>query len=178
VLLTAILNETMNAALDNSKCSISNSIENELRPIYADRNQIAYAIKELLKFIKVAPRRGCHIKLSAKNSDLEKSNPYNLPQGNYVIITIDSDSYFITTDRTDKVFDPYFSQYYTDNGLELAKIRSIVVAHDGFISVTSLPAMGTSFKIILKAHEEAPKNIASAVADKQNNTKLSDSLRR
>ncbi|OQX83290.1 MAG: hypothetical protein B6D63_06465 [Candidatus Latescibacteria bacterium 4484_7] len=169
VALPAMIREITSNTINSTECNVTQSMDKGLWPVHGDRSQIEYVITELLKFIKVAARRGCLIEISARNERLESSNPYELPAGKYVLIRVSSDSYFITKDRTDRIFDPFFSQFYTDNGLELARIRSIVAAHNGFIGITSLPETGTSFRIILRAATEASgKTLFSKRQNKEN----------
>lgn len=47
------------------------------------------------------------------------------------------------------IFDPYFTTKYTGTGLGLAIVYNIIEAHDGKITVQSLPGDGTVFTIFL-----------------------------
>jgi signal transduction histidine kinase len=50
----------------------------------------------------------------------------------------------------DKLFDPFFTTRDKGTGLGLAIVHQIIELHEGNIEVTSIPAQGSVFKVILK----------------------------
>jgi signal transduction histidine kinase len=55
----------------------------------------------------------------------------------------------IPAELTDRVFSPFFTTKPRGNGLGLAIVRKIVVAHEGQIDVATPPSGGTQFRVAL-----------------------------
>jgi len=75
----------------------------------------------------------------------------NIPDGDFVCITIQDTGFGIPLEVQDKIFDPYYSTKQEGSGLGLAICHSIILKHDGHIAVQSIPGEGTTFSIYLPA---------------------------
>ena len=55
----------------------------------------------------------------------------------------------VSTELSDKIFNPFFTTKTTGSGLGLPIVRKIVDAHDGRIDLSSTPGQGTRFRVTL-----------------------------
>ena len=76
-----------------------------------------------------------------------------------VRVTIQDTGEGMPPDRLARVFDAFFTTKARGTGLGLAITRRIVVAHHGTVDVSSAPAHGTIFTIVLPA-----RGVATEVA--------------
>ena len=52
----------------------------------------------------------------------------------------------------DHIFEPYFTTKSAGNGIGMASTLDIIYEHGGGIRVESTPGQGTSFQVLLPAH--------------------------
>ncbi|NUM79670.1 PAS domain S-box protein [bacterium] len=87
--------------------------------------------------------------------------------GPYIIISVADSGIGIPDSIKEKIFDPFFTtkEPGQGTGLGLATVFNIVKGHDGFITLTSEPGKGTTFKIyipaILAENEKQPAVVQS-----------------
>lgn len=72
----------------------------------------------------------------------------NLPEGNYVTLTVSDSGCGMTPDTIEKIFDPFYTTKFTGRGLGLAAVLGIVRGHHGAIIVKSEMGKGSSFSIL------------------------------
>ncbi|SHO49069.1 PAS domain S-box-containing protein [Desulfopila aestuarii DSM 18488] len=91
------------------------------------------------------------IQLADAVLDQEKSGVMNIPQGNYVKMTISDTGHGIDASIIDNIFDPFFStkDITEGTGLGLAVVHGIIKGHKGGIQVQSVSGEGTTFEIYL-----------------------------
>ncbi|WDP88377.1 MAG: response regulator [Desulfobacter sp.] len=89
--------------------------------------------------------------------------PLNVPEGNYVALTVSDNGPGIDPEILDKIFDPFFSTKGKNigTGLGLSMVHGIVQGHNGGISITSRPFDRTRFTILIpkmddEGEEELP----------------------
>jgi two-component system nitrogen regulation sensor histidine kinase GlnL len=66
-----------------------------------------------------------------------------------LVVEVSDDGPGIPAELSDRVFSPFFTTKPRGNGLGLAIVRKIVMAHEGEIDVTTPPAGGTRFRVKL-----------------------------
>jgi nitrogen-specific signal transduction histidine kinase/FixJ family two-component response regulator len=80
----------------------------------------------------------------------------------YVLLTVADTGNGIPQDIQDKIFEPFFTTKEAGHGtgLGLSTVKEIVVAHGGFIDLTSKPKQGTVVRIYLppsgKSYQDSP----------------------
>lgn len=73
------------------------------------------------------------------------------------VITVADDGVGIAPENLKKVFDPFFSTKPNGTGLGLAMVHRIVDAHNGSVTITSTPGVGTRVSLHLPlVHDAAP----------------------
>ncbi len=126
----------------------------DLLPVDVDPGQISQVIQNIIINASHAMPEGGIIDIRGENIT-EGHAPPSLQNGKkYIVITIRDHGTGIPQDIIDNIFDPYFSTKQTGNGLGLAICHSIIMRHEGSITVESKPGTGTVFSIYLVASKE------------------------
>ena len=81
----------------------------------------------------------------------EKTHPLLLTPGPYLLLKISDTGAGMEPAVLDRIFDPYFTTKKSGEGtgMGLAVVHGIVKSHDGHISATSEPGLGSSFLVYL-----------------------------
>jgi PAS domain S-box-containing protein len=149
--LTPLLRDCATFALSGSPITRSFEIEASLHLCEFDPNQLAQVIDNMVINAKQAMPQGGHVRITAHNVTLAKSEKSTLPKGDYECIGIADNGPGIAPDKLPHIFDPFFTTKETGSGLGLATCHSIIHKHDGLIEVESTVGKGTSFRIYLPA---------------------------
>lgn len=143
-------------------------IEPSLDLILADPTQMHQVLMNLLvnagqavdSFEKQSPMPvpDPHIRVRLHNrsilsQDVEQS--LKLKEGDYVQIEVTDNGIGMTPSTLSRIFDPYFSTKSKSKGtgLGLSTVRGIVESQDGEIQVSSKPNKGTTFTLLIPAHQ-------------------------
>ncbi len=80
-----------------------------------------------------------------------------VPDGQYVLLTISDTGSGISADIVERIYDPFFTSKTTDkkrgSGLGMSVVDAVVKDHSGFIDLKTRVGQGTSFYIYLPATE-------------------------
>lgn len=127
-------------------------LENAVHNIKADSGQIVQVILNLAVNARDAMPAGGTLTLAA--SDVVFTNAYNeqgtvVPAGHYVVLTVQDTGVGMSAETRARIFEPFFTTKPPEmgTGLGLATVHGIVNQSGGYISVTSAPGAGTTFKI-------------------------------
>ncbi len=132
----------------------------ELRPVEADRNQIAQVLLNLFVNAWQAMPKGGSLHVSADNVvvDAQRARACGVAPGPCVRVAVRDTGVGMDAETRQRIFEPFFTTRRRDRGtgLGLAAVYGIVRNHKGFITVNSLPDKGTTFEILLPASNPAP----------------------
>ena len=153
--ITDLLRDTTRFALHGSDVKAHFHIADDLSPVDVDAGQFSQVIQNLVLNADQAMPQGGAVTVSAENIWLRSSDVLPLPEGAYVLVTVEDDGIGILEEHLDKIFDPYYTTKQKGSGLGLATVYSIVKMHDGHITVESDRGAGASFHIYLPASKKA-----------------------
>jgi CheY-like chemotaxis protein len=71
----------------------------------------------------------------------------NLPDGDYLRLSVSDTGGGITDEHKARIFDPFFSTKFAGRGLGLAVVQGIVRAHGGLIQLDSTAGQGTTLEL-------------------------------
>jgi CheY-like chemotaxis protein len=77
-----------------------------------------------------------------------------LAHGTYVFVEVTDSGCGMDAQTLPRIFDPFFSTKFAGRGLGLAAVLGIVRSHKGALKVYSMPAKGTTIKVLLPALAE------------------------
>ncbi len=129
-------------------------IADNLYPVELDQAQFIQAFGNIILNASQAMPKGGVITVTARNVHLEENEAANLPDGNYVKISVADKGHGINPDDMQHIFDPYFTTRQGKAGLGLSIAYSIVRSHGGVITVESEHGRGSIFNIFLPASTE------------------------
>jgi len=90
---------------------------------------------------------------------------FPVPQGDYVVISVEDTGVGISAEDIDKIFEPYYSKKKmgrSGTGLGLAVVYGIVKDHRGYYDIDSLPGRGTCFSLMFPASQETARSAEPA----------------
>ncbi len=154
VKLVNILRDTAQLSPEIKNIPYEMSIPPDLDLIYGDERQLRQVFTNLLlNAWESTEDNNRKITVAAKNTILDKDNPYSLKKGKYVHVLVKDNGKGIPSELLEKIFDPYFTTKDTVSqkglGLGLALCYSIVTKHEGHISIDSKVRVGTTVNIYL-----------------------------
>jgi PAS domain S-box-containing protein len=151
VSIAKLLRESTGFVLSGSNVTAEYDIQNNLRQIIADREQIGQVISNIVINACQAMPDGGQIQLTAENVTLDENNSFAIQEGPYIRITIRDNGMGIDKDNLNRIFDPFFTTKQSGTGLGLSTAYSIVRKHRGLIRIETEKGLGSSFIIYLPA---------------------------
>ena len=147
--LAGIAREAAMFALSGARTTCRFDIADDLWPVEVDEGQISQVINNLILNADQAMPAGGVVEVRCENALVGADDPFSLPEGRYVVLSISDHGEGIPSEILPRIFDPYFTTKKSGKGLGLATVYSIVRNHDGHITVTSQPNQGTTFTLYL-----------------------------
>jgi PAS domain S-box-containing protein len=168
----ADLNEILSGACAVLQRQIGGQIElrvlfDELPlPVLVDRDQIVQVLMNLATNARDAMPRGGVLTIRTGRSDTGGRDAAKAPEhaGAHATLTVADSGEGLDRATTERLFEPFFTtkELGRGTGLGLSIVYGIVKRHHGEISVSSDPAAGTTFRILLPLH--AAKALPPAAA--------------
>lgn len=155
--IAEIIRDTTKFALRGSNVQVEYSIDDDLKPVNADVDQIAQVIQNMVMNSIQAMPNGGTILISCRNQTVSDKEVTNLEKGKHVRISIKDTGQGISQENISKIFNPYFTTKADGSGLGLATCYSIIARHSGAIRVFSEPGKGTKFVIFLPVADSKPQ---------------------
>ena len=155
--IATVLEESISFSLRGSNVRCESSLPGDLRPVEADGGQLSQVFNNLLINARQAMPQGGTIKIAAENiflggpglSTPSKDSAAN--DGTYVKISVHDFGVGISKKDLKKIFEPYYTTRAKGTGLGLASAYSIILKHNGFITVDSRVGEGSVFCVYLPA---------------------------
>ncbi len=156
--IAKIIRDSANFVLHGSAVSCTFNIPDDLWLVDIDAGQIGQVIQNLVINAKHAMPDGGTIHIDCSNvSDNKSETGIKLPDHRFIKIAVSDTGSGITEKYLEKIFDPYFTTKQEGSGLGLAVSHSIILKHNGRITVQSVRDKGTTFTIYLPASENQTK---------------------
>ena len=127
----------MQEAAKEKGVTIIDSLQSDLPPIEADRNQIKQVLLNLIKNAMEAIEGEVRITLVTGVTN------------EHIWFSVQDTGKGINPEPLGKIFDPFFTTKDKGTGLGLAVINKIVIDHQGTIEVKSTPGEGSTFTVRL-----------------------------
>jgi len=132
-------------------------LQNDLWSVKVDPGQIEQVLINLYLNAWHAMPDGGDIYIQTENIYLsaEYCKPFEVPQGNYVKVSVTDTGVGIDPDFIERIFEPFFTtkDVGKGTGLGLASAYGIIKNHNGIIRVYSENTHGTTFNIYLPASD-------------------------
>jgi CheY-like chemotaxis protein len=148
--------ETLLRRLIGEDVSLLTVLEPALASVKADAGQIGQVIVNLAVNARDAMPGGGELIIETANVKIEETGPALPPRatpGPYVRLTVTDTGCGMTSQIQARIFEPFFTTKGPGKGtgLGLATVRTIAEEVGGFLSFSSEPGRGTSFRLYLPA---------------------------
>jgi CheY-like chemotaxis protein len=147
------------------------SLAPNLRTVSADRGQVEQVLMNLAVNARDAMPRGGRLDVETANFELteEFADQYGtkVPPGNYGMLAVSDTGMGMDAETQSRIFEPFFTtkELGRGTGLGLSIVYGIVKQSGGFLSVSSEPGKGSTFRVFLPCKQVQPDNDEGARAD-------------
>jgi len=131
-------------------------VNERLYAVEADEGQINQALHNIIINAVHSMPEGGRLSIKGENVTFNTANVTGLPAGAYVKVSFADEGCGISEADQKRIFDPYFTTKAKGTGLGLASTYAIITNHGGHISVSSLPGVGSTFTMYLRAVKKQP----------------------
>ncbi len=151
--LVSLIEEVVNLSLSGSNVKPVITSAVNLSQVRVDQRQMQQVFANLTMNAREAMPDGGLLTITIENAELADNAEQDLPEGQYLRISMTDEGTGINPELLDKIFDLYLTTKEMGSGLGLATAHSIINKHGGHISATSQLGKGTTFTIYLPATE-------------------------
>jgi len=146
VSINEVLNETLNMALDRidlARIKVVKDFCSDACDVAVDKEKIKIAFLNIIINAIEAMEKGKGLLILRTRMDESRC-----------IVEIIDNGTGMDEDTAQKMFEPYFSNKPTGNGLGLTNTQNIILTHKGKIHISSRPGEGTHFVVTLDSEEQ------------------------
>jgi PAS domain S-box-containing protein len=134
-------------------------LTDDLRFVHADPTHVEQMLMNLVVNAKDAMPDGGKLIIKTENVILNEEFCKIHPDANpwmYALLTVADNGHGIDKETLDHIFEPFYTtkEVGKGTGLGLAMVYGIVKSHRGFVSCSSQPGEGTTFKVYLPTVEQ------------------------
>ncbi|MDO9095171.1 MAG: response regulator [Rubrivivax sp.] len=147
------LEELLRSVL-GGKITIDLHVAADIRPVYADDNELELALINLSLNARDAMAEGGVLKLHARNADASETE--GLAPKVWVVILVGDDGPGMARDVASRVFEPFFTTKPVGKGtgLGLSQVHGFCVQAGGDARIASAPGLGTTVQMLLPAQPD------------------------
>jgi two-component system cell cycle sensor histidine kinase/response regulator CckA len=147
--------EIIRHTIDKS-ISVETNLDDSLPTIVGDAGQIQQVVMNLCVNARDAMSGGGKLTISSEkvlSTDTDAQKPAAVKAGAYLQVSVRDSGTGMDQDVLARIFDPFFTTKAKGqgSGLGLPVVYGIVKGHDGFITVSSQPGLGTVFNVYFPA---------------------------
>ena len=147
--IAKLIKDSASFILSGSNIKATYNISEDLWNSEFDHNQLGQVFDNILINAKQAIKEYGEVIIGCKNISVTEKSNLNLPDGDYIMVSIKDTGPGIPSDVLNKIFDPFFTTKKHGNGLGLATTYSIISKHGGLIEAFSKDNNGAEFVIYL-----------------------------
>jgi len=151
IALDRVVRESAELSMSGSKNRCVFNMQEDLWAAEADEGQISQVISNMVINAHQSMMDYGTITICCGNYEHTESEHLPLKRGRYVRIDIEDQGAGIPEECLGKIFDPYYTTRESGKGLGLTLAYSIIMKHDGYIGVRSMPGAGSIFSIYIPA---------------------------
>jgi len=155
--------------LTGDKVKVVRSLSDELKMVHGDTGNLSQVIVNLALNSGSYMPDGGEITITTCNGVVGPDYMKNHPEaraGDFVTLSVSDSGQGMDSHTLAHVFEPFFeAKGKKTDGLGLSAVYGIVMQHDGWIDVDSIPGMGTTFTIYLPATAIVEKTDETGVSD-------------
>jgi PAS domain S-box-containing protein len=134
--------------------SVELHLEKDLGLINSDPTQMEQVLLNLASNAKDAMPRGGRLVIRTRNVTLDRefaAGHLGAPPGEYARLTVSDSGEGMDQEVLEHIFEPFYTskEVGKGTGLGLASAYGIIIGHDGYITCSSEPGVGTTFDIYL-----------------------------
>ncbi len=153
--LRELVTGTVSTVLKGSSVQAEFDLPENIHSVAIDEGQMQQVFHHLAVNAKEAMPKGGTLSVRGENISVSAQDRFPIREGIYLKITVRDTGPGIREENLARIFDPYYSTKETFSqkglGLGLAVCYSVVIKHDGLITVESQVGKGTAFHIYLPA---------------------------
>lgn len=152
--------ETMLRRLIGEDVRLTSTLSSEIGPVKADRSQVEQVLLNLAVNARDAMPGGGVLRIETSLEDVDgevvEAHAPCAP-GRFVVLTVSDTGCGMDAETQRRVFEPFFTTKPKGKGtgLGLATVYGIVTQSGGFVSFSSEPSKGTSFRVYLPCADES-----------------------
>jgi len=142
------------------------SLDRPLWVVKADPDQVGQVLINLCVNARDAMPRGGKLTISTHNTNIDRDARESMPgviPGAYTVLSVSDNGVGMSQQVQSRIFEPFFTtkEMGKGTGLGLSMVYGIVKQSGGYISVDSEPYLGTRFRILFPAVDEALTEVES-----------------